>query len=179
MKKNLLRLAAAALIGLFTNASTSNAQNAELQILHNCADPAAEFVDIYLDAALVLDDFEFRAATPYLPIPAGTYTVGVALSTSTSVADTLKSFVVELDSNERYIAVASGVVNPASFAANPDGEDINFTLNLRSGMRNASVNGTDVDFIVLHGATDAPAFACCGRGIEKEVEGNLSDGCRR
>ena len=60
MKKNLLRLAAATLLGIVANASTSNAQNAELQILHKCADPAAEFVDIYLDAALVLDDFEFR-----------------------------------------------------------------------------------------------------------------------
>lgn len=157
MKKNLLRLAAATLLGIVANASTSNAQNAELQIIHNCADPAAEFVDVYLDTVRVLDDFMFREATPYLPIPPGTYTVGVASSTSTSVADTLKSFTVVLDSNERYVAVASGVVNPASFSVNPDGEDINFTLNLRSGMRNASVNGTDVDFIVLHGSTDAPA----------------------
>ena len=57
------------------------AQTADVQVIHNSPDPGAVMVDIYLDggAAPAIPDFDFRAATAVLALPAGVETViGVA-----------------------------------------------------------------------------------------------------
>jgi len=129
---------------------------AELQVIHNCADPAAEIVDIYLDSNLVIDDFSFRTATPFLAVPSGPVVVGIAPGTSTSVSDTLVSFPVNLMMNERYVIIASGVLNPASFSVNPDGRPTGFQLIISSGIQDAAGDPSEIDFKILHGCTDAP-----------------------
>ena len=130
---------------------------ARLQVIHNAADPAASSVDVYVNGSLLLDDFAFRTATPYIDVPAGVLlNVGVAPGSSTSAADTLKNFEVTLANGGEYIAVANGVLNPASFSVNPDGTSTAFTLFLQEQMREAATTGTDVDFRVIHGASDAP-----------------------
>ncbi|MBK8584890.1 MAG: DUF4397 domain-containing protein [Bacteroidetes bacterium] len=130
---------------------------ARLQVIHNAADPAAAAVDVYVNGSILLDDFAFRTATPYIDVPAGVLlNVGVAPGSSTSAADTLKNFEVTLANGGEYIAVANGVLNPASFSVNPDGTSTAFTLFLQDQMREAATTGTDVDFRVIHGASDAP-----------------------
>ncbi len=130
---------------------------ARLQVIHNAADPAASAVDVYVNGSILLDDFAFRTATPYIDVPAGVLlNVGVAPGSSTSAADTLKNFEVTLANGGEYIAVANGVLNPASFSVNPDGTSTAFTLFLQDQMREAATTGTDVDFRVIHGASDAP-----------------------
>ncbi|MBN2682532.1 MAG: DUF4397 domain-containing protein, partial [Bacteroidales bacterium] len=56
-------------IGLFY--SSLQAQTARLQVIHNSADNAAQMVDVYANGALLLDDFAFRTATPFIDVPAG------------------------------------------------------------------------------------------------------------
>ena len=130
---------------------------ARLQVIHNAADPAAASVDIYADGELLLDNFGFRQATEYIDVPAGVeLNIGVAPSTSASASDTLKNFTVTLQNGETYLAVANGVLNPSSFAANPDAVSTGFTLFLTNGMREAALNANEVDFRVIHGASDAP-----------------------
>ncbi len=130
---------------------------ARLQVIHNAADPAAAAVDVYVNGSILLDDFAFRTATPYIDVPAGVLlNIGVAPGSSTSAADTLKNFEVTLANGGEYIAVANGVLNPASFSVNPDGTSTAFTLFLQDQMREAATTGTDVDFRVIHGASDAP-----------------------
>jgi len=130
---------------------------ARLQVIHNAADPAASMVDVYVNGALLLDDFEFRTATSYIDVPADVLlNIGVAASTSTSVADTLKNFEVTLMNGQSYIAVANGVLNPLGFATNPDARSTAFTLFLQGGMREMAMNSGDVDFRVVHGSSDAP-----------------------
>ena len=136
----------------------SKAQTAELQVIHNCADPAADSVDIYVNGALTLDNFAFRTATSFLTLPSGVdINVGVAPKNSSSAADTLKNFIFNLANGQRYVAVASGVLNTAGFSANPNGVNTGFTILVKDNIRSASSSGSDVDFVVLHGATDAPA----------------------
>lgn len=131
--------------------------SARLQVIHNAADPAAASVDVYINGSLELDNFAFRQATPYIDIPAGVpINIGVAPGSSTSAADTLKNFTVTFENGETYLAVANGVVAPSSFAANPDQVSTAFTLFLQNGMREAALNSSDVDFRVIHGASDAP-----------------------
>jgi hypothetical protein len=137
-----------------------------LQVIHNAADPGAASVDIYLDTTLALNDFAFRTATPYIDIPAGVpVRIGIAPPNSSSISDTLTSFQVTLVNGETYLAVANGVLNPASFAANPDALPIAFTLFLQDEMRESAVNSGDVDIRVIHGATDAPTVDVVVPGV--------------
>jgi hypothetical protein len=167
------------LILILTGISNLFAQTARLQVIHNAADPGAVSVDIYLDGALLLDNFGFRDATPYIDAPAGTpINIGVAGPNSTSAADTIKNFTVTLTENETYVAIANGVLDPNSFAANPDGRSTAFTLLVKAMARE---NGTssDVDFFVLHGSTDAPTVDVLARRVATLVDdaayGDITD----
>lgn len=147
-------------------AGKNYAQTARLQVIHNAADPAAAAVDIYVNGNLTLNDFAFRAATPYLDIPAGVLlNIGVAPATSVSANDTLKNFQVTLMSNETYVAIANGVLNPSSFAPNPDGASTAFTLFLQNQMREMATNMNEVDVRVVHGASDAPGVDVIARNV--------------
>ncbi len=132
-------------------------EQARLQVIHNAADPAAASVDVYVNGALLLDNFGFRTATPFVDVPAGvTLSVGVAPGNSTSVNDTIANFNITLQNGKTYVAIAQGVLNPGSFAANPDGISTAFTILLQDGIRESALNAGNVDLRVVHGATDAP-----------------------
>jgi hypothetical protein len=155
---------------LITGLNFTFAQTARLQVIHNAADPGAVAVDIYLNGTLLLDNFGFREATPYIDAPAGTpINIGVAGPNSTSASDTIKNFNVTLTPNETYVAIANGVLDPNSFASNPDGRSTAFTLFVKAMARE---NGTssNVDFFVLHGSTDAPTVDVLARRVATLVD---------
>lgn len=158
---------------LLTGAVTTQMfATADIQIVHNAADPAAAEVDVYLGAALILDDFAFRTATDFLTVPSGIeITVSVAPSTSTSVADAIASFSYTLEDGQRYIAVANGVLDPTMFAANPEGAATAFNILVKADVMEAAGTPGNVDFFVLHGATDAPAVNVFARGVAQLVTG--------
>ncbi len=144
------------LFSLIVTSFAVHAQTARLQVIHNAADPAAEVVDIYLDGSILLDDFAFRAATPFIDAPANQeIEIGVAPGTSSSANDIIATFKFNLSAGEKYVAIANGVLDPTKFATNPDGKDIGFTIFVKPMAREM---GTDnnVDFFILHGSTDAP-----------------------
>ena len=151
------------------------AQNARIQIIHNAADPAAQEVDVYVNGTLALDNFAFRAATPFIDLPAGVIlNIGIAPGNSTSVNDTLKNFQVVLEENETYVAVANGVLDPNSFSPNPDGREISFTLFAKDNIREVGKRPWGVDFIVLHGATDAPTVDIIAKRVYQPVALDLT-----
>jgi hypothetical protein len=157
---------------------------ARLQVIHNAADPSAEVVDVYVNGGAVpfLDDFEFRTATPYVDVPAGVnLNIGIAPGSSTGPGDIITDFDVTLTPNERYVAIANGVLSPGGFDPNPDGREIGFTLFPRGGMREYVHLGL-VKVIVFHGATDAPAVDVIARGrwfdwkiVDNAAYGDFSD----
>lgn len=132
---------------------------ARLQVVHEVADPDADVVDVYFDDELIIDDFEYRTATPFTDVDAGEYEIAVAPGDSDSADDALATFEPgELEEGERYLLVASGVLEPDDFEENPDGEDIDLALYLLDNARQSS-SDEDVDELVLfHGVTDAPAI---------------------
>lgn len=146
--------------GLLTSAEAFS-QTAKVQVIHNCADPAAAQVDIYLNGQPVapLDNFAFRTASAFVDLPAGMpITIGVAPGSSTSYADTLKTFTLTLESGKTYVAIAGGVIDPSKFAANadPNAKPLNFNLYPMGGQLMAK-DMNKVELLVFHGATDAPA----------------------
>ncbi len=146
---------------------------ARLQVIHNAADPAAASVDVYLNGGMLLDNFAFRTATAFIDAPANQIiNVGVAGGTSASAADTLKNFALKLLPGGTYVAIANGVLNPSSFASNPEGRATAFTLFINALARETAESASsNVDFYVLHGSTDAPAVDIAARGVATLVTG--------
>ncbi len=148
------------LLAVFADGTTAMlpSKTAQIQVVHNAADPAAEAVDIYVNGALAIDDFAFRSATPFIELPAYLpHAISVAPPTSASVDDALVTIPASLGEGENYQAVANGVLDPTAFAVNPDGVSTGFELIILPGARTTANVSGEVDFRVLHGATDAPA----------------------
>jgi hypothetical protein len=165
MKNKLLTIA------FFATTMFANAQTARLQVIHNAADPGAAVVDIYVNGAIFRDDFAFRTATPFQDVPAGVpLSIAVAPGTSTSVADALATIPVTLTANETYLAVARGVLNPANFAANPNGAPTAFNLSLISGVSETASAG-QVRLNIGHNSSDAPTVDIIARDVATLVDG--------
>ncbi len=169
MKKLLLTITAAMLM------TTAMAQTARVQVIHNCADAVADEVDVYLNGSLLLDDFAFRTATPFVDVTAGSpITLAIAPKNSTSVADSIYSLTTTLTANATYVAVANGIVSTSGYSPVPD-----FELDIYAMGREAASNGSNTDLLVIHGSTDAPTVDVRS-GIETLVDdiayGDFSSG---
>jgi hypothetical protein len=165
-----------ALAAVFFLASTFMAQTARVQVIHNAADPAAASVDIYLmegtNELLKLDDFAFRAATPFVDAPAGVdLSVIVALPSSSGPTDGVVTTIPigQLADMGKYVVFANGVLDPTQFAANPEARGIGFEL-LVKDMAQEESTSDNVEFFVLHGATDAPAVDVIARDVATLVD---------
>jgi hypothetical protein len=165
MKNKLLTIA------FFATTIFANAQTARLQLIHNAADPSAAVVDIYVNGTIFLNDFAFRTATAFQDVPAGfPLSVAVAPGTSSSVAEALATFPITLNSGEKYLAVARGVLNPANFAANPNGSPTAFNLSLISGVSETAAAG-QVRLNIGHNSSDAPTVDIIARDVATLVDG--------
>jgi len=161
MKKQLLSLSV-----LFAS-YFAYGQTAKLQVIHNAAAPIADTVDVYVGSTLLLDDFVFRTATPFVEVPGNTdLRIGIALANSSSVADTVPGLgtTVNLPAGGTYVAIANGVVPVNSFEANPTGKSIAFALYPYLMGMEESTSNTSVSFVIFHGATDAPAVDVIANG---------------
>jgi len=132
---------------------------ANVQVIHNSPDPAAELVDVYINDVLELNDVAFRTATPFLQLPSGVpVSIDVAGATSGDLGDPLNpddslfNLTTTLDEGENYILVANGVLDPGAFAT-----DNAFDLTVYAGARTVADDSSLVDVLVHHGSPDAPA----------------------
>lgn len=162
MKKILLNL-----LAVFF-ASSIFAQ-AGLQIIHNS--PVVT-VDIYANGMLLLDDFEYRSASPFVGVPTdATVSVAVAPGNSTSVDDAIATFDLDFEDGKNYIAVASGIVGDADFP---------FTIHVSDKGQIGSRDTTQIDLMVYHGSTGAPAVDVNDFGaapfLTDLAYGNFTDG---
>lgn len=135
-------------------------QLARVQVIHNSPEPV---VDVYANGDLLIDDFEFRTATPFLDIPAEVdIELAVAPGNSTSANDAIATFPINLTAGETYTVMAAGVLG------NPDAP---FNLFINEGAVEASSDPDFVDFNVFHGSPDAPGVDVDARLIGTLIEG--------
>ncbi|MFK8103447.1 MAG: DUF4397 domain-containing protein, partial [Saprospiraceae bacterium] len=119
---------------------------ARVQIIHNAPRPK---VDIYANEDLLLNNFVFREATPYIDVPAGVeINIGVALDDSDSAADAIANFPVTFEAGETYVVVASGIVG-----GNPG-----FGLSVFDMGQEMADNEDNVGILFFHGSPDAPTI---------------------
>lgn len=98
------------LLLILAAAVSVQASTARLQIIHNSADPAAETVDIYVNAELFIDDCAFRDATAFQTVPAGIQLdIGVAPASSGSSDDVIATIPVTLQAHKTYVAIADAL----------------------------------------------------------------------
>lgn len=157
-----------------------------LQAMHNCADPAAASVDVWLLNRTtnvnqkLIPNFGFRKASPYIDAPANEdIAIGIALPNSTTINDIIYTEDIgKVPGGIVAFAIASGILDTSKFEANPSGEDIGFVINLISGSEKPAAG--KVGLQVFHGATDAPAVDVKDRGVgtlfENLIYGESGDG---
>src|SRR5690606_4016469 len=130
-----------------------SAQTARLQVIHNSPDALAQEVDGYVNGSLLLDDFAFRTATPFVDVPAGVDLVlGVAPGNSSGPGDIIADFTVNLADGATYVAVATGLLDAGSYDPFEP-----FTINIFADGRESAGDAANTDVLVYHGSTDAPA----------------------
>lgn len=148
--------------------TTTSISTARVQLIHNSASPAANTVDIWVNGSEAIDDFQFRTATPFGDFKGGVgYDIEVRTPNGQTVVATFND--VTFNANEKYVVVASGNVG-TGFEANPNGVSTAFTLLVEEGVRERSTNANQLQFIALHGATDAPAVDIIARGVSTLVD---------
>lgn len=123
-----------------------------VQVIHNCADAAAASVDVWLNETLLLDNFEFRKASPFIDAPAGVdFDITIQPSNSIDTANGLARFTYNLSSNSKYILVANGTVSSSGYSPSQP-----FNLDVFAAAEEVSGNPSNTNLLVYHGATDAP-----------------------
>ncbi len=134
-------------------------QKANVQIIHNAADIDLATVDVYLNDALLLDDFAFRKAIPFTEVPGGTHKVTVTPSSKLPADSVIAQFDLTVEAGKNYIIVANGIskMNLGKYE-NPDSvnRQIQFTVFPVADAKIASSDPTKFEFCALHGSTDAP-----------------------
>ena len=150
--------------GLFAAFSTGKVSKlkrlftpARLQFIHNSADTILQFVDVYLNGIIYLDDFDYLDATSFDTVSADIpLNIGIAPGNSVSAADTLKNFILTLNANGLYRAMTTGVLDTSLYRKNPEKDrDIGFNLFVEENARVTSLTSGNVDFAIFPGVTDA------------------------
>lgn len=135
--------------------SASAFAQARVQVVHNCADPAAAVVDIYVDGALlsILDNVAFRTSTGFVDLSAGPHTLEIKGPNSTPADAAIFTENVVLANDETYQIIAAGTVATTNY---PGSEP--FDLFVLAGAREqaAQQGQSQTDVVVFHGSANAP-----------------------
>ncbi len=134
---------------------------ARVQVVHNSADAAAAEVDVWLNNTLLLDNFAFRSASPFIDAPAGVdFDVVIQPSNSTDTTNALARFTYNLTGGSKYILVANGIVVPSGYTpATP------FNIYVYDMGREFATESSNTDVLVFHGSTDAPVVDVVETGV--------------
>ena len=136
---------------------------ATLQVIHNSPYAEAALVDVYANDELLLDDFAFRDASPFVEVPSG---VDIKLDITAADAEDNSAPVftatVNLDS-ETYVAMAAG--DPLGREDQPA-----FGLAVTDMGRVAAEAPENAEFLVVHGSPDAPTVDIIARGVGTLVD---------
>ena len=118
---------------------------ARVQVIHNSPSPT---VDVYANGEILLPDFEYQTATPFVTLPAGVdIDLAVAPGNSTSADDAIFNQTVSFVNGETYAVIANGIVGDATTP---------FGLVVSDMAQEASTEDGQAQIMVFHGTPDAP-----------------------
>lgn len=138
-----------------------NDATARVQVIHNCADLAAESVDIYLNNDLLIDNFTFRTASPFIDAPANEeFSISVAPSTSASSSEALVTYNYTLAEGGSYVLIADGTISTTGYSPAKA-----FSIEVYPMGREVASYATNTDLLIHHGSTDAPTVDVVETGV--------------
>ncbi len=147
-------LKSALLISILILSGAAAFSQARVQVIHNSADAAASVVDVWLDETLLLDNFAFRTASPFIDAPAGTeFTIAIKGPDSVDPDDPLWSENYTLTDGETYILVADGIISGSGYDP-----AVPFDIEVFPGAREIANIDEMTDMLTHHGSTDAPTI---------------------
>ncbi|MBL0314967.1 MAG: DUF4397 domain-containing protein [Flavobacteriales bacterium] len=124
----------------------------EVQFIHNTADASLAELDIYADGILILNNFAFHSASPYLNLQADVpIDISVAFANSNSADDSFMNFTYVLNEDQPYLFVADGIYSLTGYNPAPD-----FQFSVYEGSRLEASSSTESDIIFYQGCTDLP-----------------------
>ena len=142
----------------------SYAQMARVQLINNSPDSLHRFVDVWLDGQKVLDNMEYRTATPFMDLPGGApLTLGIAPENSMTELDTFYMVTATLAPNGKYIAILNGTEEQARYTPYKP-----LRLDVFSMAQETGTDPNHIDVLLFHGATDLPAFDLKMGLVQKE-----------
>ena len=134
---------------------------ARVQVIHNSADLAATTVDVYLNDALLLDNFEFRTSSPFIDAPANEeIKITIAGPNSTSSSQAIADFYYTLAASETYVLIAEGIVSTSGYSPATA-----FSIAVYAMGQETANNPINTDLLVHHGCTDAPTVDVVEVGV--------------
>lgn len=134
---------------------------ARVQVIHNSADLAATTVDIYLNDALLLDNFEFRTSSPFIDAPANEeIKITIAGPNSTSSSQAIADFYYTLAASETYVLIAEGIVSTSGYSPATA-----FSIAVYAMGQETANNPSNTDLLIHHGCTDAPTVDVVEVGV--------------
>jgi hypothetical protein len=126
--------------------------NSLVNILHTSADPALSVVDVRLDGALLLDDFNFLTCSQYLPIDAsGPHTLSIHPATSADGDPALISTELNLNLASNYEIAIVGLLTETGFSSYQP-----LSMMLFEGAQQFTSSAGSIPLHFLHTSTDAP-----------------------
>ena len=136
-------------------------ETARVQVIHNSADMAAEVVDVWLNGTLLLDNFTFRTASPFIDAPAGEeFTIAIKGPDSMDPNNPIWSQNYTLEAGQTYILIAEGIVSASGYTpATP------FDIAVYPMGREEAMMMDKTDVLVHHGSTDAPTVDVYETGV--------------
>ncbi|MBE0637543.1 MAG: DUF4397 domain-containing protein, partial [Bacteroidales bacterium] len=158
----------AIMLFLLIGATSLFAQTAKIQLIHNSADAISQNVDIYVNDALLIDNFEFRTATKFFDVPAGVDLKVTVVPNTFDIPNELKwEQTVNFQRDEQYIIVANGLLVESRYTPFKP-----FSVYPFAGARTQSINASNndvetkyTDVLVFHGSTDAPSVNVVESGV--------------
>ena len=136
--------------------------DAALQVVHNSPYEAAAEVDVYVNDALLLDDFAYGTATPFVNVPSGVnLKIDVTAPDAPDNSSPVFTTNAVLAADTSYVAIAAG---------DPLGVGPAFTIAVSDLGRQAADNPANAEFLVFHGAPDAPTVDVNARGVGTLVD---------
>lgn len=132
-----------------------NQQNetANVQLIHNSPDVELQTVKVWVNGQLVLPEFSFREATPYVELPAlDSIVVGIGFPFDDQP---IVNYPLILQPDKNYVAIVNGVYSLNDYQPNPNNLPIGLSVNITENSELSAVPGMTRIF-VNHGATDAP-----------------------
>jgi hypothetical protein len=133
--------------------------SARIQVIHNSADVAAKFVDVWLNDNKILNNFEFRTATPFISLPAGVdFDITIMDSLSTDTVAEKARFFYKLG-EQKYILIAEGNISTTGYDP-----IVPFDIAVYDQAKEESGDPAKTSVLVYHGSTDAPVVDVVAAG---------------